>query len=82
MFMADEDTYLGHRINKYGRQTTKDKVHAIKKTGQITCVNSPGVIKCLHSGMMVVAPDKTQMNKQSGLKLQSYPQISGNGQDR
>ena len=31
MFLADEVTYLEHRINKYGRQPTEDKVQAIKK---------------------------------------------------
>ncbi|XP_062596369.1 uncharacterized protein LOC134257793 [Saccostrea cucullata] len=30
VFMADEVTYLGHRINKFGRQPTEDKVQAIK----------------------------------------------------
>lgn len=30
VFLADEVTYLGHRINKHGRQPTEDKVQAIK----------------------------------------------------
>lgn len=30
VFLADEVTYLGDRINKHGRQPTEDKVQAIK----------------------------------------------------
>lgn len=30
VFLADEVTYLGHRINKHGGQPTEDKVQAIK----------------------------------------------------